>query len=439
MLQHSTIRHSRLAAFRCSAASLTLALGLGVVIAILLASRSDDSAALRQIVSDDPEQREQGWQWLTAIRNDEATSRAAIRIEQINEAIAEVEDTATLMTAADHLRIVSLWDWEFQPTELVLRETALRARGGDADRKLAARMMARGPLEISETKVMPIFHDMLHAEDTAVREYATTVAFGWIGPKRRELLVMLPLRDDEETRRLLRVGVYWAREQDRREIPPRVWERFDAEEAMQLLQHRVTDEDGMTYAAALLAEHSLPREDAAELARKWIVDYNNDRKRAGALLAVLLGVHEELLEDAYHAATDGQVRTTMRVALHALGRDVGNGDAVEFTHRVIHLEDGHINPDVLLCLLAAGNERAPKYLASTPRTLTGEAIRPRTLLIERFIPYWDVNEAIRFSGAEPLVAYYESLHVLWMLTHRHQEFDPDSRTWLSVARNTGER
>ncbi len=413
---------------RCSICSLVIALGLGMAMTLLVASRADDSRALDQIMAEQAQDRQSGWRWLMKKDAESGAPRAAVHLDLIREKLESAPDEV-LFDASDALRRGDLWDWDVLPSELVLREAALRAAGDDADRELVIRQMATCPLDADEQLVLPVLKDLVRVEDEHLQRRAIEVAFGWIGPERNERLMMLPLRVEEDTRRLVRVAVYWSQRYDTRAASPRSWARIDAEAARSQLQHSVTDHEGMAYVAALLAEHSLPRDEAVELARKWIVDLNNDRKRAGALLAALLGEHAELLVEAYEAASDGDVRTTQRAALMALGREVGDGDPLEFTHRAAHLPGGHINPDIVLCLLAAGYENAPRYLAKTPDDLAGEAIRARTLLAERFLPYWNIDDAVKHSWTEPIKAYFESLWIVWALMHRWQEFDPETRTW----------
>lgn len=408
---------------RYSFISILLAIVIGAVAGWSLAPGMRLDRALQLIVDDDADVRRQGWARLVAGDGGVQPHLAEIidRLETAND--------AALLDAAEHLRQARLWDWDRIPVEVVLREASLRAAGDESDREIAVRQMATCPLDLDQAEVMPILHRILLNADGRLLTQGKEAAFGWIGPHRFHSLRGLPLLEDEDTRRMVRLAVYWAQNRANRPPMERSWAHMDAEAATAHLQRGVTDDDGMVYAAVLLAEHSLPREDAVEVARQWIVDFDDDRKRAGALLAALLGEHVELLAEALEVATVPQVRTAQRLALLALGRPVGGDDDLEFAYRTLHLPGGHVNPDTLLCLLAAGIEDAPRYLASTPEEPTGDAIRARTLLIERFIPYWNIHAAVEYGEVDPAVAYYEAMRAVWMLTHRWMEFDEQVKQW----------
>lgn len=408
--------------------SIFLALIIGVMLAWFLMPSGlaqQETSALLQIVDEDPEVRRRGWAVL------EANGAFARNLQGIHGRLDGASDEA-LLDGADALRRQSLWGWEHQPAELVLREVQLRLLRNSEDRELAAGMMARAPLDLDVDVALPLFGQLLEDARGSQFERAMEAAFGWIGPHRFHHLMQLQIFEDEETRRTARIAVYWARDRQYEKSVSSAWGRMDAEAAMVQLQRSVRDRDGMVYAAALLAEHCLPREQASALARKWIVDFNDDRKRAGALLAALLGEHAELVAEALAVTTDPLVRTTQRMALLSLGAPVGESGDIEFAHRTLHLPGGNVNPDVLLCLLAAGYEDGPRILASTPINPSGEALQARNLLIERFVPFWNIHAAVEES-ADPVLAYYQAMRSIWMLTHRWMEFDGQLRRWRIVT------
>lgn len=405
---------------RFSILSVTLALLIGGFAAWSLVPDGNVARSLNQIIDDDPDVRLLGWRHL--LRGDQMAELAeeiAVRLETASD--------AALLDGAKHLRHARLWGWDRQPVAIMLRETKLLASGNDADRQLAVEQMGSCPLDLDQREVMPIFWQLLNDADGMLLDEAKEAAFGWVGPHRFHSLRQLPLLEDEDTRRLVRLAVYWAQGRHGRPSLGRSWAHLDAAAAMDQLNRSVVDADGNVYAAVLLAEHSLPREDAVALARRWVVDFDNDRKRAGALLAALLGEHADLIQEALEVATDPQVRTAQRLALFALGRGA-KATELEFAHRSLHLPSGQINPDTVLCLLAAGVDDGLRRLAQMPSKVSADGIRPRVLLIERFVPYWNIHSAVE-GGADPVLAYYEAMRAVWMLTHRWMDFDVESRSW----------
>jgi len=211
------------------------------------------------------------------------------------------------------------------------------------------------------------------------------------------------------------------------------WPRTPAEKAKQLLNEPVADEDGTVYAAALLAERTLGHETAAQLAESWIRSLNDDRKRAGALLAALLGEHRDLLQQAYEVENVGRVRTTQRLALFALGVKVGEGDPIVFAHRAIHKDNGDFNPDTVLCLVLAGQREALDYLLTPPQQPWRLSIQQRAWLIERCVPPW--HEALgRPIGGDmrTIDLHFDALRMLGQLTFTSLEFD-SNRDVFDVA------
>lgn len=142
-----------------------------------------------------------------------------------------------------------------------------------------------------------------------------------------------PAREQAEARRILH---------DEREP---MWRRraaawrsdsVPADVVRSLIEDGPADDADHVYAVALIAERHLSRDGAVELAQRWLRDLQNDRKRAGALLAALLDEHHALVREAMEASSDSTVRTALRGALWALGEAYGESDPVEFAHRALH-------------------------------------------------------------------------------------------------------
>lgn len=213
------------------------------------------------------------------------------------------------------------------------------------------------------------------------------------------------------------------------------WDGIPAETVRGLLAGSPADAEGSVYAAALLAERRLPRDEAVTHAEAWIRSFDDDEKRAGALLSALLGVHAELLEEALDLEDMPRVRTVQRLALAALGVTIGHEDLDEFGFRVLHLPGGALNPDTLLCLLAAGRGESLQFLTRRPpgdaETL-GRAVQKQAWLTERFVPAWHevVGRPIG-SSVRGLRLYFDDLEAARMLTHRRLEFDSTRRVFAT--------
>jgi len=195
-----------------------------------------------------------------------------------------------------------------------------------------------------------------------------------------------------------------------------------------------SESDGSVYAAALLAERRLPRDEAMSLAESWIRSFNDDEKRAGALLAAILVEHVPLLEDAYGREDVAAVRTTQRLALWAAGQAVGEEDPLEFAHRALHRADGEFNADTALCMLLAGREETIALLTSRPTGDESRAARQRAWLIERFIPAW--HEAVGWpigGDGRALRLHFDRLEALRLLTRQCLRFDAQRKIYADTS------
>lgn len=194
------------------------------------------------------------------------------------------------------------------------------------------------------------------------------------------------------------------------------------------------DEAGDVYAAALLAERRLPRDEAERLAESWIRSFNDDEKRAGALLAALLGEHLSLLKRAGEIEDVPAVRTTQRLALWAAGRPIGEEDPIEFAHRALHRAGDEFSADTALCMLLAGRIEAPALLTSPPGGDDPASARRRAWLIDRFLPAWHAAIGWPIGGdARALRLHFDRLEALRLLTQRDLRFDVRKKIYAETT------
>ena len=188
------------------------------------------------------------------------------------------------------------------------------------------------------------------------------------------------------------------------------------------------DPDGSVYAASTLAFRELREDEHAEQVERWIRTFDNDEKRAGALLAALSGTAVDLLVTAVTVESDPAVRTAYRNALFALGRPIGLEPPLEFAHRTLRRPDERINPDTVTCLLLSGHRPTLRYLTDlTSEPLSREAVQWRAWLIERFVPHW--HEALgRPVGGDgrAIQLHFEALDALRLVTTARLRYDTDS-------------
>jgi hypothetical protein len=198
----------------------------------------------------------------------------------------------------------------------------------------------------------------------------------------------------------------------------------------ELLAPPTADADESVYAVALLAERHHDRGALVELAEKWMRDLGNDRKRAGALLAALLGEHSSLLEELAQLPDAADVRTTARLASAAVRDDTGRDELIELAYRALRKPDGDFDPDTVLAMLAAGYVDMLALLADPPRGDWRMAIQQRAMLIERFLPHWHHAAGRPVSGDErAILLHFDWLRARHHLESRRLEFDRATRTY----------
>lgn len=212
-----------------------------------------------------------------------------------------------------------------------------------------------------------------------------------------------------------------------------------------LLDGAITGESGSVLASALLAEAT----DRPRLAAEWLRSLEDDRKRAGAILAVLIdgrsGADAAAIARTQSGASDPRVRSLLRAASWSLAapRDLGAGDADrEFVHRISHGESrGELDPDVLALRLAAGEPAAVEDLLALPKEPTSgdrEAIAGwsrrmaiRWLLVERFVPDLAAALAPPLGGSRRERELARDLALVeWWSLRPELRFDPARRRWV---------
>ncbi len=230
-------------------------------------------------------------------------------------------------------------------------------------------------------------------------------------------------------------------------VPPR--EELPESALANLLDGPLADEDGSVLATALLAQATGQTRRAAT----WLRSLEDDRKRAGAMLAVIAdgprGADAAALARTQEAASDPSVRSLLRTASWSLAspRDFGARDADrEFVHRVSHQvsargDRGELDLDVLALRLAAGDPAAVEALlamSEEPANDRPEAIRRwstrrslRWLLVERFVPTLAATLGPPLGGSRRERSLQADLALVEWWSQRHRlRFDPSTRQWV---------
>lgn len=206
-----------------------------------------------------------------------------------------------------------------------------------------------------------------------------------------------------------------------------------------ILESDPLEPDGSAYAAALVAERLLDHDAAVARSETWLRSLDPAFVRVGALLAALLGTHDELVAAALEAHTDGQVRTTLRVALIGLRRDRATADDRAFLHRAMHRDGDRFNPEAMMGMLMIGETDALAVLTTSPRGEWRLTVQPLAWLIERFLPTWHARAGRPMGGdAHGYRLHFDQLDALRLLTQRRLTFDA-RRLELSPTSSPGHR
>lgn len=233
---------------------------------------------------------------------------------------------------------------------------------------------------------------------------------------------LLVLRDESQAPTLRRLAAW------------RVPEKVTPEMARRLLAADPREEDGSVLATAILAERLLDDLEARALAATWLTDFNDDFKRAGALLAALKGGPLDVLEQAAAREDVPEVKTLIGFARLAAVRGGGPGVSSIDAERLAlamfsSVESGSAEPrpDVVLCALLAGDARAMAALTSSPSLTDATwAVQWRSWLLERFAPALAAPLGRPVGGdARAVLLHFEALEALRVIHSRRQRFDPD--------------
>lgn len=220
-----------------------------------------------------------------------------------------------------------------------------------------------------------------------------------------------------------------------------------------LLDGPIADEGGSVLASALLAEAT----GRTRIASRWLRSLEDERKRAGAILAVLAdgerGSDAAAIARTQAATSEPRTRSLLRAAAWALAaaRDLGIRDADrEFVHRISHERDrGTLDPDVLALRLAAGDAEAVEALLEVPdppERHDAEAVERwsermawRWLLVERFVPSLAESLGSPLGGARRDRALQQDLaRSSWWALRSQLRFDPASRRWVQRSAATSD-
>ena len=420
--------------------TIVLALVVGATGGAVLRPRWQLHRALLAIAGADPAARGRGWEWLLAPGRERGTRRVDRRRADVGARLAAAGDDA-LLDGAEALQTCGLWGWRWQRADLVLREITLRAASPDRrTAHAAAHALVDAPLDAAPALVRRAVDALLAHPDPSVRAEAFGAACGWAGRDRGPWIAALAVpAGDAHLQDMRGLALFWCPpDRGPPALDPTPADGAPADLLPALLARGPADDDGAVYAAALLAERRLPPDEARRLAERWIRSFDDDEKRAGALLAALLGAHAALLERAAALEDVGRVRTAQRLARWVLGTAGTGPDPREIAHRARGGRGGDFDPDTVAYMLLAGEADAIAAITSPPPDPLAAAVRRRVWLIERFLPAWHAAAGRPADGGRPSVQlHFDRLEALRLLTRRRLRFDAASRTYTEITISAG--
>lgn len=189
--------------------TLTVAVGIGIVAALLLAPHWQRRRALIGITAADPDQRAAAWTWLS--HPTDAPRAEALLTDDILPRLDDAGDDA-LLDAGVNLRKLDLWSPARVPVHLLLRELDLRTASDDVDQhRVALNLMTDMPLDAPADMVIDVFDDLLRSDNDAVRHDAFEAAWLWAGPEHGRRVAALVRDDgDPQLQRLNTIALGWA-------------------------------------------------------------------------------------------------------------------------------------------------------------------------------------------------------------------------------------
>jgi len=177
----------------------------------------------------------------------------------------------------------------------------------------------------------------------------------------------------------------------------RAWRtgQFPNIDDQQALLDEPTAQDGSHWATVLLAERLLSSDAATQLALDWLKSENDETKEAGALLAGLIGSHEGELRTIKQHTQSIPVKRAARLGLLMIEsaplhssqeeQDSINADRL-IAWRMVSQSLTGPDLDVLLALLASGDDEALRVCVREGDGSPGDRLMRFAWLIERFAP-----------------------------------------------------
>jgi len=149
-------------------------------------------------------------------------------------------------------------------------------------------------------------------------------------------------------------------------------------------------QDGSVWAAVLLAERLLSRDEAGAVAQRWLSDLSPAVRRGGVLLMGLQGGEAKRVSRVYQQSENPSLRRGARLAMLMTGEEnqtpesLSTGRAYAWTVLAAQ-EDERM--EAMFALLACGDEQAAEAILTHPiGSPSGAAMLERAWLIERFLP-----------------------------------------------------
>jgi len=254
--------------------TLMLAVGIGIVLAFVVAPQIQQRRALAGIVDPDADRRAQAWRWLREPVDDAAQAQARAH-DLLDESIVpalESAGDAALLDAGVELRKLDAWNWSRIPAPLLLHELELRASANDVDQhRVTLELMETVPLDAPVDDVVPVFDALLQSDDESVRRRAFDAMWMWAGPEHAPRIATI-VGDQHVTHLQHRhaIALGWA---VRLGDQPQLIEEPSTPDAAHLLAHALAHSDD----AQPLLNYAAANDDQAAAIAAEIARYLNDQ------------------------------------------------------------------------------------------------------------------------------------------------------------------
>ncbi|MCA9291801.1 MAG: hypothetical protein KDA25_11785 [Phycisphaerales bacterium] len=296
------------------------------------------------------------------------------------------------------------------------------ARGTAADHRLAVEALGAIPRDLDPEVMLPRLNAALARTEDPVRAEAFLVAATWLGarPALWNRLEVPPSAGRLAAWRRVALALATVPAEHRSEpaAPPTSVERWRS----------IAFDPGAPVAETVVgAEARLAPVQAADLAAIWMRDYDEDRRRAGIMLAAMLDVHRELV-DAFAAADDAPaVRLAATLAVLTREGPAGYASIASTTGRA------KIAPsDAAVYLLLSGQ---PESVVVIGRRAAGQPVNPRLLpVFSRFVPdaRWTVLAVLPREGSPENIATGDLILLYGAVFAAELRYEPDSRTYRRI-------